>query len=74
MTLLASFDLSLPPLGVTQLSSEFGGCNLTCKTLPLSLRSGPYGFAQLLWRQALSPWQGPVLPETGRVSLPHAGI
>lgn len=41
-TLLASFHLLLTlPMGVTQLSSECGGRNVTCKTLPLSLRSGP---------------------------------
>jgi len=45
MILLASFHLSFTlPLGVTQLSSEFGGWNLMRKTPPLSLRSGPvYG-------------------------------
>lgn len=61
MTLLALVHLLLTlPLGVTQLSSEFGGRNLTCITLPLSLRSGPGR------REPVTYWAPPeTLPRAG---------
>lgn len=52
-----SYSLTLP-LGVRQLSSKFGGGNLTCIVLPLSevgQAIGSLWLTKLLWGQALSP-------------------